>query len=97
MKILLYHTSYEYLCMHTQPQKCLRTEKEFTKFISASAELEFKPRNSSQITNNMKYPTSTQIYHIKHKCFENMKELEHTLILNSKKQSLSFLQYIKVL
>lgn len=44
--------------MHTQPQKYLHTEKEFTKFTFASAELEFKPRNNCQITNNMKYPMS---------------------------------------
>lgn len=50
------------------------------KFIFASVEPEFKPRNSSEIVNSMKLSRSDKIYNIKHKCFKNKKGLKHTLI-----------------
>lgn len=55
MEILLWPSSYEHLCIPTQPQKYLRIEIEFTKFMFAAVELESKPRNSSQVTNNMTF------------------------------------------
>lgn len=51
-EILLQPPSYEPHPPPPQPYKCLWIEIEFTKFMSAPVELEFKPKNipQSQIT-----------------------------------------------